>query len=244
MGFLKVAKLALSAVVIATLFGSVASAQPFQKPLRWLGEGFSAGYHRCNPGPDADYYNPWNAHNSMLIHKLPQFQNETFQSYNMTNLGSRPIYRGVPYSVYAAPQSQYNHGHGYGYGGAHGIPSPYNTSNQSGYGAGSGDSVESSFEPYDMKDEENNADTSADEEWIEDEDEWDEDEDEWNDDENDEASDWKDGSDDDIEDDSARIQAPIPGNSVFSKASFRNQPPSPSYPADSNQNLFNPFPRN
>ena len=86
MGFAKIAKIAFAAIAVAVMLTSVASAQPFQKPLRWLGDGFSAGYHRCTPGPDTSYYNPWNAHNSMLISKLPQFQQQSFQSFNLNNL--------------------------------------------------------------------------------------------------------------------------------------------------------------
>lgn len=50
------------------------SGQPLQAGFRWLGQGWSAGYHHCNPGPNTDYYNPWTAHNSMLISKMPGYQ--------------------------------------------------------------------------------------------------------------------------------------------------------------------------
>jgi hypothetical protein len=41
--------------------------QPGQKALRWLGGGWSAGYHGENPGYDSRYYHPYSAHNSTLI---------------------------------------------------------------------------------------------------------------------------------------------------------------------------------
>ena len=50
------------------------SRQPFQAGFRWLGQGWSAGYHHQNPGPNSDYYNPYTAHNSMLISRMPGYQ--------------------------------------------------------------------------------------------------------------------------------------------------------------------------
>ena len=50
------------------------SRQPFQAGFRWLGQGWSAGYHHQNPGPNSDYYNPYTAHNSMLVSRMPQYQ--------------------------------------------------------------------------------------------------------------------------------------------------------------------------
>jgi hypothetical protein len=41
--------------------------QPGQKPARWLGSGWSAGYHWRNPGHDSSYYNPYSPHNSLRI---------------------------------------------------------------------------------------------------------------------------------------------------------------------------------
>ena len=35
--------------------------------FRCLGGGVSAGYHWRTPGPNADYYNPYSDHNSMLV---------------------------------------------------------------------------------------------------------------------------------------------------------------------------------
>ena len=49
------------------------SGQILQSPLRALGHGNGPGYHRCNPGPDVSYYNPWSQKNSYLISQSPQF---------------------------------------------------------------------------------------------------------------------------------------------------------------------------
>lgn len=94
---------AAALVAVATLFPSESSAQ-LRRPLRWLGEGYSDGYHRCNPGPNSDYYNPYNAHNSYLISKDPRFQ-QPVQPQN------QQIRYGVPYSVYAAPMHNASFGH-------------------------------------------------------------------------------------------------------------------------------------
>ena len=154
----------------------------------------------------------------MLISNLPQFQNQNFQSFDTSNLSGRPIYQGVPFSVYAAPKGHHNYG-GYGaHQGYHG-ESTYE-------GVIESESVESTFEPYDAEDE------------LE-EDQWDDDDNEWSDDDNE----W---SDEDSEDDSTQIQAPVPVASPFSNASFPNQqfmqPVTPAQPTDPGQNLFNPFP--
>lgn len=106
MALKRIAGFAFSVVLLATIFSSVSSAQLGQKAFRWLGEGYGPGYNRCNPGPNSDYYNPYSAHNSMLISRLPQFQNRSFQSYSQNNLESRTVYQGVPFSVYAAPISR------------------------------------------------------------------------------------------------------------------------------------------
>ena len=225
MGFAKITKIAFAAFAVVTMLTSAATAQPLQKPFRWLGEGFSAGYHRCTPGPDTSYYNPWTVHNSMLISKLPQFQRQSFQSFNLHNLESRPIYQGVPFSVYAAPNRTH---HGYG---IHGAPSVYD---QGSFHHGSEDMVESTFEPFedDQLDDESE---EVEEEAVEDDlDQWNDDENEWMDDE------------DPLEDDSASRQNS--GQSVFSPASFPKESHSvPLLLEGSNQNapgedLFNPFP--
>ncbi len=85
------------------------SRQPLQYGFRWLGHGWSAGYHHRDPGPNTDYYNPYTAHNSMLISKQPGYQSAHHQYYN------HPITQGVPYSVYAptsGSQTNWNYGHG------------------------------------------------------------------------------------------------------------------------------------
>jgi len=218
MGFAKLTKFALVAIVTTSFLSTFASAQPIQKPLRWLGQGYSAGYHRCNPGPDTSYYNPWNAHNSMLISNLPQFQNQNFQSFDTSNLSGRPIYQGVPFSVYAAPKSPHNYGYDHGMHQQH--TSEYEGASQS-------QSVESSFEPYNAEDEEESE--------FDEEDQWNDDSNEWNDD-----NQWEEEGDD-----SARIQSPVPA-SPFSNASFPKQrsvrPEAAAQPAGSGQGLFNPFP--
>ena len=87
----------LSIVMVVTLFSSIGTAQ-IQRPLRWLGQGFSDGYHKCNPGPNSDYYNPYTAHNSMLIS-----QNPGMYGMPQHQVQNGPIQAGVPFSVYAAP---------------------------------------------------------------------------------------------------------------------------------------------
>jgi hypothetical protein len=41
--------------------------RPIRSVDRWLGIGWSGGYHWRNPGPNSDYYNPYNDQNSMSI---------------------------------------------------------------------------------------------------------------------------------------------------------------------------------
>lgn len=230
MGFAKIAKIAFAAIAVTVMLTSVASAQPFQKPLRWLGDGFSAGYHRCTPGPDTSYYNPWNAHNSMLISKLPQFQQQSFQSFNLNNLENRPIYQGVPFSVYAAPNR--NH-HGFG---IHGAPSVYDQGSYHNH-HGNEDMVESTFEPFEDDQLEEEAEEETAEDFEDDLDQWEDEENEWMDEE------------EPIEDDSASRENS--GQSVFHPASYPQQSEtvpllegsiegsSQTAPGES---LFNPFP--
>ena len=47
--------------------------QPVHRVGRFLGNGYSAGYHHCNPGPDVGYYNPYSAHNSYLVSQSPEY---------------------------------------------------------------------------------------------------------------------------------------------------------------------------
>ncbi len=88
----------LSVVIVVTVFASTGSAQ-IKRPLRWLGQGFSDGYHRCNPGPDSDYYNPYSDHNTYLVHQYGATNAPAMNSYRAPGTG-----RGsVPFSVYAIP---------------------------------------------------------------------------------------------------------------------------------------------
>lgn len=66
--------------------------QPLQGTGRFLGLGYSSGYHWRNPGPDVDYYNPYNARNSVQVannfgsavpYSQPYYGN-TFQSQQLT----------------------------------------------------------------------------------------------------------------------------------------------------------------
>lgn len=70
----KLSFLLLSAVVAFFGLGNTHCAgqwrawnQPVQKPLRFLGGGWSGGYHWRNPGYDSSYYHPYSAHNSLRI---------------------------------------------------------------------------------------------------------------------------------------------------------------------------------
>ena len=51
----------LFAIAFAVLFVSMAYGQwkPLQRHLRCAGLCFGDGYHKCNPGPHAEYYNPY-----------------------------------------------------------------------------------------------------------------------------------------------------------------------------------------
>ena len=46
-------------------------ARPVRSLDRWLGIGYSAGYHAQNPGPDSDYYQPYSDLNTGLQSWLP-----------------------------------------------------------------------------------------------------------------------------------------------------------------------------
>jgi hypothetical protein len=46
-------------------------ARPVRSLDRWLGIGYSAGYHTQNPGPDSDYYQPYSDLNTGLQNWLP-----------------------------------------------------------------------------------------------------------------------------------------------------------------------------
>ena len=90
----------LSIVIVVTVFSSVGSAQ-LKRPLRWLGQGFSDGYHQCDPGPNSDYYNPYSAHNTYLYHQNPQpIAGYSSSKYHQATRAKK----SVPFSVYAAPK--------------------------------------------------------------------------------------------------------------------------------------------
>jgi hypothetical protein len=46
-------------------------ARPVRSLDRWLGIGYSSGYHTQNPGPDSDYYQPYSDLNTGLQSWLP-----------------------------------------------------------------------------------------------------------------------------------------------------------------------------
>ena len=76
------------------------------RTLRWLGQGFSDGYHRCTPGYDSSHYNPYSMHNSFLYSQTPAYrQLQGTQNYAMNPHGKIQFFTGVPFSVYAAPPS-------------------------------------------------------------------------------------------------------------------------------------------
>lgn len=80
------------------------------RPLRWLGQGFSDGYQRCNPGHDTSYYNPYSAHNSHLVSQSPEYlASASRYAPSLGHGGPARYFTGVPFSVYAAPaQSTFN----------------------------------------------------------------------------------------------------------------------------------------
>lgn len=96
----------LSLVIVSVSFVAEASAQNRlgHRPLRWLGQGFGDGYHRCNPGYDSSHYNPYSAHNTFLYSQTPQYRALTgTQNYAMSPNQDLRFRVGVPYSIYAAP---------------------------------------------------------------------------------------------------------------------------------------------
>jgi len=98
---------ALSFAVVAATFTLDASAQnTFRRktPLRWLGQGFSDGYHKCNPGYDSSHYNPYSAHNSFLYSQTLEFRQLTnTRNFSMSPGRAPQFFGGIPFSVYAAP---------------------------------------------------------------------------------------------------------------------------------------------
>lgn len=95
--------------------------KPIQNTGRFLGAGYGLGYHRCNPGHDTSYYNPWNTKNSFLISQSPEYLARFSQQRHQTPLDllynqqqGYSAYRGQSvnnfgqsnYGSYAPPASQ------------------------------------------------------------------------------------------------------------------------------------------
>ena len=55
-----------------------------QRSNRAFGHWTGPGYHKCNPGPNSSYYNPWTRHNSFLISRTPEFQSRYGQEIHRT----------------------------------------------------------------------------------------------------------------------------------------------------------------
>ena len=106
---------ALFALLVVSVSAATSQAQwfpagirPVRSVDRWLGIGWSSGYHWRNPGPDSDYYNPYGEQNqstlgfsgvpSLGTREEPNFQdpgltmsdNSTFQS-SSRNYAARSI---------------------------------------------------------------------------------------------------------------------------------------------------------
>lgn len=71
--------------------------QPGQNATRWLGQGFSAGYHFRTPGPRTDYYQPYGFHNRYLLSGNAQPMNEFHQA------GSMPLTTSDSHSILQPP---------------------------------------------------------------------------------------------------------------------------------------------
>lgn len=103
------ASLIVAGVLCAMLFSPNSHCQaqhrrfvPGQELGRFLGFGHGAGYHCSNPGQNTDYYNPYSAHNSLLISANEPY-NGIAQGYS--NFDSTT----VPHSSYTGQnQSQYS----------------------------------------------------------------------------------------------------------------------------------------
>jgi hypothetical protein len=105
----------LIAVFAVTFIGTIAEDCQAQntfkrrRTLRWLGQGFSDGYHRCTPGHDTSYYNPYSANNSFLVSRTPEYQAAAHRFDDPAGLGTSRFFNGVPFSVYAAPPKSAYH---------------------------------------------------------------------------------------------------------------------------------------
>ena len=104
MSLKKVSLVALAVFIICGSFVTSCQAQNTfrrQRGLRWLGQGFGDGYHRQNPGYDTSYYNPYSAHNSLLLSQSPEYMAARPVPTNQEL--PRRFFNGVPFSAYAAP---------------------------------------------------------------------------------------------------------------------------------------------
>ena len=104
MSLKKILLVALATLVVCAGFALPCQAQNTfrrQRGLRWLGQGFGDGYHRKNPGYDTSYYNPYSAHNSLLISQSPEYQ--AIRPVPTNQELPRRFFNGVPFSAYAAP---------------------------------------------------------------------------------------------------------------------------------------------
>ena len=104
MSLKKISLVALAALVVCGSFAMPCQAQNTfrrQRALRWLGQGFGDGYHRLNPGYDTSYYNPYSAHNSLLLSQTPEYMAARPVPTNQEL--PRRFFNGVPFSAYAAP---------------------------------------------------------------------------------------------------------------------------------------------
>lgn len=71
-----------------------------QRSNRAFGHWTGPGYHKCNPGPNSSYYNPWTRHNSLLISRTPEFQSRFGHEIHRTPV--EMLYSNQ--SVYGQPQ--------------------------------------------------------------------------------------------------------------------------------------------
>ena len=100
-------KILLVVITFLVVYGGLAlpcqaqNALNRRRPLRWLGQGYSDGYHRHNPGHDTSYYNPYTAHNSTLVSQSPEYQ--AILAQQASQQPTQRFFAGVPFSVYAAP---------------------------------------------------------------------------------------------------------------------------------------------
>ena len=87
---------ALFALLVVSVSAATCQAQwfpagirPVRSVDRWLGIGWSSGYHWRNPGPDTDYYNPYGEQNQSTsgfnsVQYLGTRQQSNFQDPGLT----------------------------------------------------------------------------------------------------------------------------------------------------------------